>query len=903
MSIRITHAKVSGKAAGNDPTRVYGTHWDEDHTIIGAVSNDQLDSMEQATIKGRESGGGTGAPQDLTGAQVRAIAGAATASTDHAIVRFDGDSGATQNSGVTISDADVVSGAKVLPTWAGTARTLEARFSDVINVKDYGAVGDGIADDAAAIQQAIDASLDNNVQVLFPAGRYLCGAQLTASIPAGQQLCMVGDGKDSSEILFPDGSGIAIAYEEYTSSVSLLDFSILTGRAGAGSDTGLRLYSAHSNISATAPVSTVRVAVRADDAFTSVRDHYWDIGIRTQGVVNINFEGLELWGDGQGFSSHGVALQLDSYAPPYPAWNSGTTYALGDLVSYNSRNYRSLQNSNTNHTPNGHLADAWWLPLYSGFAWNINTAFIIGWATGVLYGDGGQGLTIAGGTNIVGNVVGVKVSAGYFTGLQITNTQFATVSGSSGASRAIESLATELTQVEIADSLFISYEDSYNIYGSFQSMSVVGNSFAGPGSGYVGTYGAHLTATSTSATFSANTFVSLEYGISTASGVTNVIADESNLFHSNVTNPIQNGGSQSVFSYTDTANVEVDRNATQNILLGTIAADKRAINIAATFNNGALNFEAPLYMDVTDTASGSASRLVDIKTSGTSRFYVDKNGNTVAGGNILVPSEYAFQFFARSYIQSPADGNIVVLNNAGNSFGLLQFGGGTSSFPAIKRSGTGIQIRLADDSAYAPLTAGATTSNGLLSAFSTTDSSSVQVMRLEGDRATPTNFDFIYASFYLSNAAGTQVETGRVASQITSVTAGSHSSEMLFSTATSGTIAARLYLRANALYPATNDSMALGGASLSFADLFLASGGVINFANSNYTVTHSSGLLTTSGPLTVTGQTIQSIAAVTDGVTAPSATVGLAKIYVDTADGDLKVIFGDGTVKVLAADT
>jgi len=41
----------------------------------------------------------------------------------------------------------------------------------------------------------------------------------------------------------------------------------------------------------------------------------------------------------------------------------------------------------------------------------------------------------------------------------------------------------------------------------------------------------------------------------------------------------------------------------------------------------------------------------------------------------------------------------------------------------------------------------------------------------------------------------------------------------------------------------------------------------------------------------------------TDGVSAPSTTLGLAKIYVDTADGDLKVKFGDGTVKTLATDT
>lgn len=40
-----------------------------------------------------------------------------------------------------------------------------------------------------------------------------------------------------------------------------------------------------------------------------------------------------------------------------------------------------------------------------------------------------------------------------------------------------------------------------------------------------------------------------------------------------------------------------------------------------------------------------------------------------------------------------------------------------------------------------------------------------------------------------------------------------------------------------------------------------------------------------------------------DGVTAPGATTGAANIYVDTADGDLKVVFGDGTVKTIVTDT
>lgn len=44
------------------------------------------------------------------------------------------------------------------------------------------------------------------------------------------------------------------------------------------------------------------------------------------------------------------------------------------------------------------------------------------------------------------------------------------------------------------------------------------------------------------------------------------------------------------------------------------------------------------------------------------------------------------------------------------------------------------------------------------------------------------------------------------------------------------------------------------------------------------------------------------ILALEDGITAPSALSGFAQIYVDTADGNLKVIFASGTVKTLATD-
>ena len=40
-----------------------------------------------------------------------------------------------------------------------------------------------------------------------------------------------------------------------------------------------------------------------------------------------------------------------------------------------------------------------------------------------------------------------------------------------------------------------------------------------------------------------------------------------------------------------------------------------------------------------------------------------------------------------------------------------------------------------------------------------------------------------------------------------------------------------------------------------------------------------------------------------DGITAPPTPSNNAVIYIDSADGDLKVKFSDGTITVIAADT
>jgi hypothetical protein len=67
------------------------------------------------------------------------------------------------------------SSAIVTATGSTDARSLAARFADVVNVKDFGAVGDGVADDTAAIQAAVN----TNKVVVFPEGTYKTDTAVT----------------------------------------------------------------------------------------------------------------------------------------------------------------------------------------------------------------------------------------------------------------------------------------------------------------------------------------------------------------------------------------------------------------------------------------------------------------------------------------------------------------------------------------------------------------------------------------------------------------------------------------------------------------------------------------------------------------------------------------------------
>ena len=143
---------------------------------------------------------------------------------------------------------------------------------------------------------------------------------------------------------------------------------------------------------------------------------------------------------------------------------------------------------------------------------------------------------------------------------------------------------------------------------------------------------------------------------------------------------------------------------------GSLAADAQAISTTATWTSVGTTYTG-WKENITDTASASASLLLDLQVGAVSKFSVRKDGlvtsagSAVISGNVQIGSGTSFLWGGRSNISSPADGVVLATNAAGNDFTRLSLGGITSSFPAIARSGTGVQIVLADGSTFAPLTA------------------------------------------------------------------------------------------------------------------------------------------------------------------------------------------------------
>lgn len=142
-----------------------------------------------------------------------------------------------------VSSAVVAGNPTFLQNGAGAvARSWSSKLKEVVSVKDFGAVGDGVADDTAAIQAAIDyaetkviSTYKSGATVFFPAGTYLVTSGLTVGTG---NVGIAGDGISASVILAASPSYDVLSFNAGGSSVwraSVRDIRILaTGNASSG---------------------------------------------------------------------------------------------------------------------------------------------------------------------------------------------------------------------------------------------------------------------------------------------------------------------------------------------------------------------------------------------------------------------------------------------------------------------------------------------------------------------------------------------------------------------------------------------------------------------------------------------------------------------------------------------
>jgi hypothetical protein len=103
--------------------------------------------------------------------------------------------------------------------YTGSVRATSTKLGEVWSVKDFGAVGDGVTDDTAAIQYTINALSDTHMggTVWFPAGEYKITNNITVTWPNSG---FYPDGSSGRVTLKGEGSGITVIYDYRSNTIA-----------------------------------------------------------------------------------------------------------------------------------------------------------------------------------------------------------------------------------------------------------------------------------------------------------------------------------------------------------------------------------------------------------------------------------------------------------------------------------------------------------------------------------------------------------------------------------------------------------------------------------------------------------------------------------------------------------
>jgi hypothetical protein len=216
--------------------------------------------------------------------------------------------------------------------------TYVATKSGTVNVKSYGAKGDGTTDDTAAVTAAFNAVQTTGGMLFFPPGRYQLAANIPVTLGAGATISVFGAGQDITELVWAGGGGLTINLPGETNSVHIRDMTFATGTNGAGS-VGLALNLTIASVSfPNSPQSDVTnvTFVGSDGALLT---HYWGTCISLSKLTQVAFTNVLCLGhtDTGPYATTGIGVYLTATsAVPGVVYNfDGCTFNnLGTGLNY-----------------------------------------------------------------------------------------------------------------------------------------------------------------------------------------------------------------------------------------------------------------------------------------------------------------------------------------------------------------------------------------------------------------------------------------------------------------------------------------------------------------------------------------------------------------------------------------